>query len=79
MKRAVTMGNFDGCHLGHQALFRTLKAVAEVNHLQPTVIWAAGHRATHLLRHQTTDTNILLVYLCYFASTTHQFQNKLQG
>ena len=38
MKRAVTMGNFDGCHLGHQALFRTLKAVAEVNHLQPTVI-----------------------------------------
>ena len=32
------MGNFDGCHLGHQALFRTLKAVAEVNHLQPTVV-----------------------------------------
>ena len=43
MKRAVTMGNFDGCHLGHQALFRTLKAVAEVNHLQPTVISFEPH------------------------------------
>ena len=37
------MGNFDGCHLGHQALFRTLKAVAEVNHLQPTVISFEPH------------------------------------
>ena len=49
MKRAVTMGNFDGCHLGHQALFRTLKAVAEVNHLQPTVISFEPH-SNYVLR-----------------------------
>ena len=49
MKRAVTMGNFDGCHLGHQALFRTLKVVAEVNHLQPTVISFEPH-SNYVLR-----------------------------
>ena len=49
MKRAVTMGNFDGCHLGHQALFRTLKAVAEVNHLLPTVISFEPH-SNYVLR-----------------------------
>ena len=49
MKRAVTMGNFDGCHLGHQALFRTLKAVAEVNGLQPTVISFEPH-SNYVLR-----------------------------
>ena len=49
MKRAVTMGNFDGCHLGHQALFRTLKAVAEANHLQPTVISFEPH-SNYVLR-----------------------------
>ena len=49
MKRAVTMGNFDGCHLGHQALFRTLKAVAEVNQLQPTVISFEPH-SNYVLR-----------------------------
>lgn len=43
MKRAVTMGNFDGCHLGHQALFRSLKAVAEANDLIPTVISFEPH------------------------------------
>jgi riboflavin kinase/FMN adenylyltransferase len=43
------MGNFDGCHLGHQALFRTLKAVAEVNHLQPTVISFEPH-SNYVLR-----------------------------
>ena len=42
-KRAITMGNFDGCHLGHQALFRSLKAVAEVNGLVPTVISFEPH------------------------------------
>lgn len=45
----MTMGNFDGCHLGHQALFRTLKAVAEVNHLQPTVISFEPH-SNYVLR-----------------------------
>ena len=49
MKRAVTMGNFDGCHLGHQALFRTLKAVAEVNGLKPTVISFEPH-SNYVLR-----------------------------
>lgn len=48
-KRAVTMGNFDGCHLGHQALFRTLKAVAEVNNLVPTVISFEPH-SNYVLR-----------------------------
>lgn len=43
------MGNFDGCHLGHQALFRTLKAVAEVNGLQPTVISFEPH-SNYVLR-----------------------------
>lgn len=49
IKRAVTMGNFDGCHLGHQALFRTLKAVAEVNGLTPTVISFEPH-SNYVLR-----------------------------
>ena len=37
------MGNFDGCHLGHQMLFRSLKAVAEANGLRPTVISFEPH------------------------------------
>ena len=49
IKRAVTLGNFDGCHLGHQALFRTLKAVAEVNGLVPTVISFEPH-SNYVLR-----------------------------
>ncbi|PWJ61596.1 MULTISPECIES: riboflavin biosynthesis protein RibF [unclassified Fibrobacter] len=49
VKRAVTMGNFDGCHLGHQALFRSLKAVAEVNDLRPTVISFEPH-SNYILR-----------------------------
>lgn len=49
VRRAVTMGNFDGCHLGHQALFRTLKAVAEVNDLVPTVISFEPH-SNYVLR-----------------------------
>lgn len=49
VKRAVTMGNFDGCHLGHQALFRTMKAVAEVNGLVPTVISFEPH-SNYVLR-----------------------------
>lgn len=49
VKRAVTMGNFDGCHLGHQALFRTLKAVADVNGLMPTVISFEPH-SNYVLR-----------------------------
>ena len=48
-KRAVTMGNFDGCHLGHQALFRPLKAVAEVNGWTPAVISFEPH-SNYVLR-----------------------------
>jgi riboflavin kinase/FMN adenylyltransferase len=48
-RRAITMGNFDGCHLGHQALFRSLKAVAEVNGLVPTVISFEPH-SNYVLR-----------------------------
>ena len=49
IRRAITMGNFDGCHLGHQALFRSLKAVAEVNGLVPTVISFEPH-SNYVLR-----------------------------
>ena len=49
VRRAITMGNFDGCHLGHQALFRSLKAVAEVNGLVPTVISFEPH-SNYVLR-----------------------------
>jgi len=49
LRRAITMGNFDGCHLGHQALFRSLKAVAEVNGLVPTVISFEPH-SNYVLR-----------------------------
>lgn len=37
-KRAITLGNFDGCHVGHQALIRSTVALAAVHHLQPTVV-----------------------------------------
>ena len=42
-KRALTLGNFDGCHLGHQALFRTLKQDAETLGLIPTVVSFLPH------------------------------------
>ncbi|MFT5895529.1 MAG: riboflavin kinase/FMN adenylyltransferase [bacterium] len=34
----VTMGNFDGAHLGHQAMFSTLKAAALKHQLPATVV-----------------------------------------
>ena len=40
---AVTIGNFDGMHRGHQALLRQLKAEAESRGLQPTVLTFAPH------------------------------------
>jgi len=40
---AVTIGNFDGMHLGHQALLRQLKAEAAVRGLQPSVLTFAPH------------------------------------
>ncbi len=43
LERALTLGNFDGCHLGHQALFRTLKQDAETLDLVPTVVSFEPH------------------------------------
>ncbi|MFM8501189.1 MAG: riboflavin biosynthesis protein RibF, partial [Fluviibacter sp.] len=40
---AVTIGNFDGMHRGHQALLRQLKAEAESRGLQPSVLTFAPH------------------------------------
>ncbi|SDC19101.1 bifunctional riboflavin kinase/FAD synthetase [Acinetobacter boissieri] len=37
-KTAVTIGNFDGVHLGHQAMIAQLKAVAQENHLKTLVM-----------------------------------------
>ena len=42
-ERALTIGNFDGCHLGHQALFRTLKSEAKELNLIPTVVSFEPH------------------------------------
>jgi riboflavin kinase/FMN adenylyltransferase len=35
---AVTMGNFDGVHLGHQAMIQTLKDTAKAHHLKTLVM-----------------------------------------
>lgn len=43
IKRAITMGNFDGCHLGHQALFRELKKDADAIGAVPTVVSFEPH------------------------------------
>lgn len=40
---AVTIGNFDGMHRGHQALLRQLKAEAALRGLQPAVLTFAPH------------------------------------
>lgn len=37
-KTAVTIGNFDGVHLGHQAMIKQLKAVAEAEQLKTVVM-----------------------------------------
>lgn len=43
IKRIITMGNFDGCHLGHQALFREMKKDAEELGMIPTVVSFEPH------------------------------------
>lgn len=40
---AVTIGNFDGVHRGHQAMFARLKAVAAARGLMPTVMTFEPH------------------------------------
>ena len=43
MARAIATGNFDGCHLGHQELFRVLLNEASAHKLVPTVISFEPH------------------------------------
>lgn len=45
-RRAIVTGNFDGCHLGHRALFNTLKERAAEKGLDPLVVSFTPH--THL-------------------------------
>jgi riboflavin kinase / FMN adenylyltransferase len=40
---AVTIGNFDGVHLGHQALLRELVGIAQERHLTSTVLTFEPH------------------------------------
>jgi riboflavin kinase/FMN adenylyltransferase len=40
---AIVLGNFDGCHLGHRALFDTLKAQAKKNGMQHLAISFEPH------------------------------------
>jgi len=40
---AIVLGNFDGCHLGHRALFDALKAEALKHNVQPLVISFEPH------------------------------------
>ena len=49
---AVTIGNFDGMHRGHQALLRQLKAEAESRGLQPSVLTFAPHPREFFARKQ---------------------------
>ena len=41
--RAITTGNFDGCHLGHQKLFSFLKEKSMAQNLKPTVVSFEPH------------------------------------
>jgi len=40
---AIVLGNFDGCHLGHKALFEALKTQAKKNGMQPLAISFEPH------------------------------------
>ena len=40
---ALTIGNFDGVHLGHQALLNELRSVAQARHLQTAVVIFEPH------------------------------------
>ena len=41
--RAITVGNFDGCHLGHQEVFQMLRNEAKAHGLIPTVVSFEPH------------------------------------
>ncbi|MGV0998443.1 MAG: bifunctional riboflavin kinase/FAD synthetase [Fluviibacter sp.] len=52
---AVTIGNFDGMHRGHQALLRQLQAEAQLRGLQPSVLTFAPHPREFFARQQAAD------------------------
>jgi riboflavin kinase/FMN adenylyltransferase len=47
----LTIGNFDGVHLGHAALISTLKKVAEQNHLPTAVLTFEPHPREYFAPH----------------------------
>lgn len=47
--RALVTGNFDGCHLGHQELFRVLRKEAQARGLEPLVLSFEPH-TRHVLK-----------------------------
>lgn len=47
--RALVTGNFDGCHLGHQELFRVLRQAAVERSLEPMVLSFEPH-TRHVLK-----------------------------
>lgn len=49
---AITFGNFDGVHLGHQALLREMTALARLRNLSSVVITFSPHPATILKKQQ---------------------------
>ena len=42
-RRAISIGNFDGVHRGHQALIRQVKAAAEQHHLRSAIVTFEPH------------------------------------
>ncbi len=43
MGRVVSVGNFDGCHVGHQKIFEKIREIAKEKHLIPTVVSFEPH------------------------------------
>lgn len=66
MKRAVALGFFDGVHIGHGELFKTVKRASEENALTPCVLTYAQHPSEVLSSSgvsliNTVDERILLI------------------
>lgn len=70
---AVTIGNFDGMHRGHQALLRQLKAEAESRGLQPAVLTFAPHPREFFAR-KLADSNAPIV-----PARLHTLREKLEA
>ncbi len=70
MKRAVALGFFDGVHIGHGALLRRTKALAERHDLAPCVMTYSQHPSAVLSKERvplinTTNERILLISSLY--------------